>query len=99
MQHLYAQFLAHPTKACGLFLIAFWFLVYLTIKVSHHIARRPLSDGPSLFPAAHIWGVIAFAFAAGINSILAPYGTVVVVAFHFGWPLWRIIQIRREDNK
>ena len=99
MQHLYAQFLAHPTQACALFLIGFWLLVYLTIQVSHLIARRPLSDGPSLIPVVPILPAIALGIAAAFNAILPPFGTVLVVLFHFGYLIWRFFQMRRENNK
>ena len=97
MQHLYAQFLAHPTQACFLFLIGFWLLVYLTIQVSHLIARRPLSDGPSLIPVVPILPAIALAVAAALNAFLPPFGTVVVVLFHFGYLIWSVFQIRRAN--
>ena len=99
MQSLYAQFLAHPTQACALFLIGFWIVVYLTIQTSHLIARRPLSDGPSLIPVVPILPAIALAVAAAINAVLSPFGTVVVVVFHLGYPVWRLFQMRREDRK
>lgn len=96
---LYTLFLAHPTAACFYFLLAFWFLAFHGIKLSHLIARRPLSDGPSLIPVFPVLPAIALAVAAAINAVFSPVGMLLVVVIHFIYPLWALCHYRQPSNK
>lgn len=98
MQHLNAQLLAHPNGICAAFLFGFWLFIYLAIKISHLIARRPWSDGPSFIPVVPLLLIISIAIAASLNAFLTPYGTVFVIVVHFAWLISGILKLRRKGN-
>ena len=98
MQHVYLQFLAHPTVACFYFLLAFWLIALLAIKIFHLVERRPMSDGPSLIPLFPVLPAIALLAATAINAVLSPVGTLLVAAVHFIYMLWALWQTRKPSN-
>jgi hypothetical protein len=87
-----------------LFLIAFWVLIWIALKVNHLIHRRPLRDGPSLIPVVPLVPIAGFGAGWLLNLAFAPAGTIAVVSLHLGYVIYAVIAgyfrrpIRKRDK-
>lgn len=77
--------------ALWVFIVAFWFTIWAAIKISHLLAGRPLSDGPSLIPVVIVYPIVAFVLGAAINYFLTPWGTIAIIIHHLATAFWRIV--------
>jgi hypothetical protein len=98
MNELIQSAIDHPTLTCLLFLVAYWVVLRLTVICSHLAAGRPISDGPSLFPANLVWSAIALGIAWPLNLLLPLLGTGLVVCVAVGYPIWAFTR-QPPDNK
>ena len=90
MKELFQTAIAHPTLSCLFFLVAYWSILRIILICSHLAASRPISDGPSLFPANVVWTVVALAIAWPLNLLVPLLGTGLIVCIALGYPIWAL---------
>lgn len=73
-------------------------LLRLIVICTHLAAGRPISDGPSVFPANILWSAIAIGIAWPLNLLLPLLGTALVVCVAVGYPIWAFTR-QPPDNK
>jgi hypothetical protein len=70
------------------FVLAFWTLLALAVKLSNWWVGKAWSDGPSLIPVIPCFPVAALILGAILNTFAAPWGLWVIVGVHLAyWPV------------
>ena len=81
------------------FILGFWVLLYLALKLENLLRGRRFSDGPSLIPVVPIFPLIAFGLGVALNDAKSPWGTIVVIALHAGFLMFGLISIWMHPSK
>lgn len=74
----------------GIFLVAFWTVVYLAVRAGNLTHGRRFSDGPSLIPTIPFFPLVFFGLGWLLNLCFAPAGTVMVILIHLGYLIYGV---------